>query len=142
MSIASLRADLADVVNALTQRTFETPADVQAFLRDELVAWLGNAVNEIDEMDESIAGIYERSEDVLQPETAGIFAKMIVGVRELGAELATLKKDDATWLAKIAEYSQASVLAEQTLEQITTDPQDDEDEGDDDDEDEGEGARE
>lgn len=122
-------------------------ADIAKFMRMELLPFLENHVQQSIEMDGCIEDMMYKQDDVLQPETASIFAAVIVGGRALAdvvVELAPKGPDgklaDASLAEKLKTFLQMAMGAERTLEEITLpeDP-DDADEGEDDPDEDDEG---
>ena len=138
MTMETIKADfdqLKSTAKALSP-TLTTSADMVKFLQTELVPFLEAFVDEGIEMDGCIADLVDHAEDILQPDTAKVFAAVIVGGGALIAELEALLPKDASGkmadpakAAAIAEWKIAADAAGQILEEITM-PEDDEDEDD------------
>lgn len=137
MALDELRRDL--MINLASARTLkETPGIVDnlAFskicdhLTECLWPFMEAAVDEIDDLDASLAEVAEASGDMLQPETAGVFARIIILGRELAKEL----KSRADLAPKLLEFEALCSTAEGSLEEITVGQINDDEEGDDDDE--------
>jgi hypothetical protein len=96
---------------------------------------MGSFVKELTEVDETVADLYSESEDILQAQTAGVFAALIATGRPLIMELQKrLQPSDGKILAALKGWLELSKVCESTLEEITI--PDDEDDEDPDDEDE------
>lgn len=134
MSIETLRDDLKANEANFRATTFESVDELKQWMLNNLFPWHGNQCNELDDMDEALADVVGQHEDILQLDTAKIFGTMILGVRELGAELKkrlTTSDADKKLSLAIDNLVAASVEAERTLEEITIPPGDDPDDPDD-----------
>lgn len=136
-----------------------TSADIATFLRGDLLPFLENHVQQSVEMDGCIEDLMYKQDDALQPETASIFAGVILGGLAMAEKLEALspkggdgKLADAQLAKMIDEFRNLCRGAQTTLAEITIpedpdavdedadeDGEDDEDEDEDDDEDDIEG---
>lgn len=132
MSLEELEADLAAntaQVNALGALT--TTTDLVGFIKNTLWPFQQNLVGELSAMDGAMQDIVDGHEDILQEETAGLFAAVIAGANGLIAILEKrLKLPEDTKLVKaIREWKKIAAEAGATIEEITVaaEPDDDED---------------
>jgi hypothetical protein len=142
MSIEELQADLAsNIVEAKGLTAMSTIGDITNHLNNTLWPFLENLVRETSDVDEAVAAMYEKSEDILQFETGKQLAIVITGANTLIAELEKRAVGDKVVLDAIKDWRARAKEATEVLEEITLpedyDPDDDEgdegDEGDDDD---------
>lgn len=126
MSLDDLKADLQRNVADLEATTMYGVDDLKKYLRETLWPFLHVVVEEMEELDSDISDMVEGSEDILQPETAGIFAVVIVQAMDLCKELETrLRKNDVadqTVKKKVAQLRNVCGIAQQTLMDITVHP--------------------
>ncbi len=116
--------DVGDIVNHLRDTLWPT---LEA-LADQAVA---NA-NDNDELDNAVIELAEGEGEMLTPETAGIFANMILSARDIADELEKrLLANDAPLKAKVKAFRALLDAGEAQLEELTVgDDDDDETEGD------------
>lgn len=149
MSIEEIRSDYAAICGQLADMNpaLTSTSDVVLFLRNNLVPFQENLIAELAEMDETVSDIYHRADDILQPETGGMFAAVIAGgmgfANQLKARL-TKSPDDQKLVAAIKEWEKLAMEACETLDEITIpdaddDEDEDEEEGDEDEDDGDEG---
>jgi hypothetical protein len=97
-----------------------TTGDLVSFLRDTLWPTIEALVDETAEIDGCVEDILHGAEDILQSETAQLFAGLIVGGVALVAELKKrLRPDETKLLAAIGEFEQLAGVAREALEEIT-----------------------
>jgi len=146
VSLDELQSDFAAnsaQIKALDPTT-STTSDLVKLIKFTLWPFVQNMVMEMSEIDDAMQDVIDNAEDILQEETAGLFAGVMLGAAALIAELekrltlpadAKLVKSIRDWKAALVEAN--TVLAEITIE--TPEPPKDEgrppDEGDEDDED-------
>lgn len=136
MSIEELQTDLKanmEEARALVLDPDTSPTTVSSHLLNTLWPFLENVVAELSEQDDVVTDLIERNGDMLQPETAGIFAAIILGAR--GLAQAEIKRAGST-TAEMATFVALLDEGEQQLSEITIDV-DDEDEEEDEDPDAG-----
>lgn len=125
MSIEDLQSDLERNLTELDDKLFMSLDDVKAYFKTTIYPLLASVGSELEEIDNDVADMVQQSEDILQPETAGLFA-MIIGntIQLCGALQKRLKdnKNDAVWAQKIAQTMHICELGRNTLEQITVQP--------------------
>ena len=137
MSLEELQRDYDAIQTKIDGMTgaLTTPAEIMALLKNDIVPFMGSSVKELAELDDTVADLYANAEDILQPETAGLFAALILTGRPLLMELQKrLTPADTKIAVALKEWLSLSKSAERTLADITV-PDDDEDDDDDDDED-------
>lgn len=144
MSIDQLRKDMKESAEALNQlagglgKPPPTPTAIVEFLRNTMWPTMEAAVDELGQLDECVEDIYNASEDILQPETAQLFAALVVAGRVMAAELAkrlTNTAADAEAKAIVDGFLEMASAAERAIQEITV-PETDDDEDDEDDEEE------
>lgn len=135
MSIDNLKADLASNMASLNQLgPLASGADVVAHLQNTLWPFLETVVSEMEEQDECLEDLIHGADDILQPETAKVFAGVITGGLAMAERLKALSASEPQVLAAIAKYQKMCQEAAELLEQITIVPAedgDDEDDGED-----------
>lgn len=139
MSIEQLKTDwdaLEKRVNSMNPALTTNP-EIVRLIKDELAPFMKCMVDEMGEQDGALADLFNDAEDILQPETAGLFAVLITTGRELLAKLEAVSKKagDLTTLAEIKAWREISKTAEEALEEITVPDDGDAEEADDDAED-------
>lgn len=142
MSIEDLKADLASNMKAcrelIARGILLTPSDLAKHQLDQW-AFLENVVNDVEEMDGTLSDLYHNAEDILQPETAALFAAVATGGLGLVGELEKrLTPADGKIRAAIAEFKKLAIEATDILREITI-PEDDEDDEEDEDEEDDDG---
>ncbi len=131
-AIEQLKADYAanlEEVAALGPLT--SVPDLVSHLQHTLWPFVGELVKNLDEIEGVQEGMYEDSDDILQPETAGFFMALVLGARELCDELEKRAAGDAKLLAGVKRIRIIAQKCQEVLEDITIEVDDDE-EGDDD----------
>jgi hypothetical protein len=134
MSIETLRDDLKGLKEATrAMPDLTTSGDIRKFMKSTLVPFVEALVDEVAEMDGVMADLIEGAEDILQPETAGVFADLIIGGRLLAAKLRELSPTGADPKLDVAivAFLERSTLAEQLLEEIAVVSADDEEDDED-----------
>jgi hypothetical protein len=97
-----------------------TPADIVAFLQMTFWPSVVALAEQTEEIDGCVEDILHAQEDILQPETAQVFAGIIAGGLVLVAELKKrLKAEDTKIMAAIGEFEQLCARGEEALEEIT-----------------------
>lgn len=136
MSIEELHADLvANIAEAKTLTAMSTQGDVTNHLNNTLWPFLENLVREINDVDEAVGAMYEKSEDILQYDTGREIAVVVGGAIQLIAELEKRAAGDEPLLKAIQEWRAKAQGVSEILEEITL-PEDFDGEEADDDEDE------
>lgn len=136
MSIESLRADLVANVSQLANLSaLSTTEDVVNHLKFTLWPFLENVTTEMAELDEVAAELYNQSEDILQPESAKLFAAAIGGAMMLIGKLEKYAAGDAQLTAAINEWKPVAKKAGELIDEIAIPEEEEEDEEDDDDDD-------
>jgi hypothetical protein len=143
MSMETLESDLKSnlALVAALQPELATSADVVRVLK-ETWAFIENHVAETGAIDLCVQDLLRNAEDILQPETAEIFAAVVTGGLAVAAALKTkISRDTDAQLYKVAEELERNCKkAEEILEEIVIDVDDDDDDDeyeDDDEDDEG-----
>ena len=139
MSIEQLRIDMKESAGELAKMSALTiTPDLIKFLQHTLWPTLEAIVNETAAVDACVEELYEQQDDALQPETAQVFAALIVTGRQIAAELrARLAPGEDALRKALDGYEEIAKACEETINEITLpDPGDD-----DDDEDDDEGAK-
>lgn len=125
-NVSQLRADLLRNIKNI-------PSDPKAAIR-EMWAFLEVVVDEMEDMDGSIADMAEQADDLLQPETAQLFLIVCQGAKVVAMELARLMDPKVEGnAAKIAELHLLIKRADQALgviDVITIAPREDEEDDD------------
>lgn len=126
MSVHELRVDIDRAIADLPAVTLFSVDDVKKYLTETLLPLLDSTCMEMEEHDEDIGGLMDIAEgdtDMLQPETAGIFALVIKAGLEVTAELAKRLRPgnagDEKWKKKLAQMQQICKAAEAKLFEIT-----------------------
>ena len=139
MSVQELRADIDRTIAELDGRAMFSVDDVKKFFADTVLPLLDQTCSELEavdaeiaEHDEDIDGLMnmaEGAEDMLQPETAGVFALVITACRELAKELASRLRPnnagDEKWKKRVAQVNQFCQIAEDKLREITVEVEED-----------------
>jgi hypothetical protein len=133
MSIEDLKADIDRNTEDFANVAFASFDDVKEYVKTTLLPLVSNVVDEVAQIDDDVADMINQSADVLQPETAGIFAAVITQCKGLAEALQRrLKKGDVNddkWAKRLPKIRQVCEVAQNTLLEITVMPTD---EGDDD----------
>lgn len=142
MSIETLKEDLKANLSTLavlkTLPSDDTTNTVILHLQDTLWPFLEAVVDELAEIDECVADVISGAEDILQPETAEIFAAIIAGAVAVSAALkARVNRETEAPLAKVIDELEKNCRAgEAIMAEIVIDTGDDDDgDADEDDED-------
>lgn len=122
MSIEDLESDMNRNADELDSVTFASFDDVKAYLKQTMFPLMGNMVEELADIDNELAEYVEGRADMLQPQTAGIFAAVIVHCRQLIVTVKKLQPTNQKVLVKLEAIKKVCALAEQTLEEITVVP--------------------
>jgi hypothetical protein len=132
MSIGTLKQDLEQVVSSIPQGPLATTADVADYLRNNLVPFVSNVVDELSEVDDCIGALVNEAEDILHEDNAEVFAGIITSGKVLVSELRIRVGNDKRVLALIREYEILTAKGVQILADIVVpdDEEDDEDEED------------
>lgn len=122
-----LMTDLAENGKDLARLGPETSAaEVVTFLKTTLWPSLVALAEQTEEIDGCVEDILHAQEDILQPETAQVFAGIIAGGLVLVAELKKrLKPEDTKIMAAVGEFEQLCVQGQEALEEITIPDADD-----------------
>lgn len=131
MTMEQLMGDLAENGKAVASLTSESSmADVVALLKMTLWPSLVALAEQTEEIDGCVEDMLHAQEDILQPETAKVFAGIIASGLVLVAELKRrLKPEEGKILAAATEFERLCRQGEQALEEITI-PEVDDDEDD------------
>lgn len=125
MSIEELQSDIERNLGELDAQAFLSFDDIKTYLKSTIFPLLASVGSELEEIDNDVADMVQQSEDILQPETAGLFAMLCGNTIQLcGALQKRLKdnKNDAVWAQKIAQTMQLCELVRNTLAEITVQP--------------------
>src|SRR4029077_6278419 len=132
MSIEDLKADIERNTTDFDSVTFNSLDDVKQFMKTTMFPIMTNVVEEMEQIDDDVADIIQQASDVLQPETAGIFAAVITQCRGLAEGLKRrLKKGDKNddkWAVRLPKILAICDAAQDTLLEITVTPTDEGDE--------------
>lgn len=129
MSIEDLEGDLERNLSDFTSTTWLTADDAKKYMADTLWPFLQNVVAEIRDQDNCIETLVNETDDILQADTAGIFAAVIVSAKMMMLELTkrlTKSPADVELLGKLKLIKPHLAKAEGTLEEITVFPEEDE----------------
>lgn len=124
-----LMTDLAENGKDLARLGPETSvAELVTFLKTTLWPSLVALAEQTEEIDGCVEDLLHAQEDILQPETARVFAGIIAGGLVLVAELKKrLKPEDTKILAAAGEFEQLCAQGQEALEEITIPDADDPD---------------
>jgi len=126
MSLDELCSDLEANQTELEKVQMFSADDVKKYLASTVWPFLENVVAEIEDLDASLSDLVEKTEDILQPETAGIFAVVIQGCVQVMDELAKRLRPgnagDQKWKVKLGELRKICNTAAETLQEITVMP--------------------
>lgn len=145
MSLDELSEDLKANVQAAKSLASDpevTARQVMQYLSSNLLPLLENHVEETTAMADALDDVINEAGDMLQTETAGVFAHLIVSSSDLVAILKSrLGVGDQPILDKIALFEETVKTATAILEEVTVteddgDDDDDAEDGDDDEDDE------
>lgn len=144
MTMEALQGDLKEIVAEAKKlsTTLTTSGELISFVKNNLVPFIESHVAETADIDECVADMVEHAEDILQPDTAKIFAGCIQGGLAMALKLEEVLAKDASGkladpvLAKlIADYRNLAQVGGQLLDEITMPDDEEDDEEEDDDED-------
>jgi hypothetical protein len=136
MAIDELKAEFAlnmTQCRELAKDPEVTPRQIMAHLRDGLWPFIEAAVDEIEAQADIMDEIVEETGDILQPETAGVFAALIVSAQQWAIPLLkAIGKTNPDVADKLPAFETLCNEAADLLEQITVDPGDEDEDEDDD----------
>lgn len=85
--------------------------------------------NEIDEIDNAVVELAEGDGEMLTPETAGLFANLILSGKDIAAELEKrLTANEGPMKAKVAAFLKLNAACEAQLEELVVETDGDDDE--------------
>ncbi len=134
MSLEELKSDYQAITTQLSEMNpaLTTAPELVTFLRNNLVPFQENLINELGELDETVADLYNNAEDILQPETGGLIAATLalgIGIIEkLKGRLVATSLEDTKVAKAIKEWERMSKEAVETISEITIPTEEDEDE--------------
>jgi hypothetical protein len=131
MSMEELEQDLERNIADLENTAFLSAEDVRKYLRETLWPFMTNLVAETTEIDDCVANMVEDSDDVLQRDTASLFAAVIVSCQKMMDELVkrlTKTPEDQIVRNAIAQVRPICLQAAGKLEEITVDEEEEDDE--------------
>jgi threonine dehydratase len=132
MSIESLKADLSANLQTLValDPATATAGDLVKHLKETLWPFLESVVDETAEVDDCVADLISGAEDIMQPETAEVFAAVVAGaVAVAGALRKFITPETEPQLWKVVdELEKNCKSAETIMAEIVIDTGDDEDE--------------
>jgi hypothetical protein len=126
VSIDTLKQDLEQVVSSIPQGPLATAADVADYLRNNLVPFVSNVVDEISEVDDCVAALVDESEDILHEDSGEVFAGLIESGKALVGELRIRVGGDKRVLGLIRAYEILAAKGLQILADIVVPDPDDE----------------
>lgn len=141
MSIEQLRKDMKESTEALA-RLATTPGvpptaeSLASFIHLTMWPTMEAVVDELSDVDGCVEDLLNSSEDILQPETAELFAALVVSGRAVAAELSkrlTVSPADAETRKLVEGFLELSKAAEAAISEITVPEDEDDDEDDEDD---------
>lgn len=129
MTMPSLRKDMAEsAVKLETLGAMSSLEEVVAFLKDTLWPTLEALSEETEQIDGCVEDLLNGSEDILQPETAQVFAAMVVSGRVIAGELRKrLRPEESALRSTLDEFERMATEATAALEEITIPDDDDAD---------------
>lgn len=133
MSVETLKADLKSNLETLRLMVpgVASPDELVRHLKDTLWPMLESIVEEVAEIDDCMNDIVSGAEDILQPETAEVFAGIIAGALAVAAALKMKVGNDTEedrQLRKVIGELEANCRAgEELLKDVVIDPGDDDD---------------
>lgn len=140
MSIETLKQDLRENMAQLaTLNGLTSNEDLIKHLRETLWPTLESIVDELEEVDECVADLVSGAEDILQPETAQVFAAVIASAAVVAAALKVRidPQADAKLMHLVTELEANLKNANEIMQEIVIDDGSDlDEEGDDGDEEE------
>lgn len=130
MSDSTLLADLeANLAEATKLNELAQASDLVKHLKNTLWPFLQTLVEEVTQIDQVVEDIVHEADDILQPETAEVFAALIVACRAMVTEFTP--RVDRAKEPKIFQglqiLAQLCNKAESTLDEVTVPPEDEED---------------
>jgi len=132
MSVEELKSDIDRNLAELDARPMATVDDVKAYLKDTVLALFAATANEIEEIDDDLSDLVEHADDILQPETAAIFALVIkeaVAISDaLRKRLRPNNDNDTKWAKRLDQLRGVLEMAGQRLLEITVQPEVEQDE--------------
>lgn len=130
MSVEDLQTDIDRNLADLDARALTSIDDVKAYLKDTVLALFKSVANTVEELDDDLSDLVEHADDILQPETAAIFALVVKGAIEtssaLRKRLRPNNENDAKWVKRLDQLDKLCEQAGETLLQITVQPEEDE----------------
>lgn len=127
MSIDTLRQDLKQILESIPEGPLTAAADVAAYLRNNLVPFVSNVVDELSAVDDCVGALVNEAEDILHEDNAEVFAGIITSGKVLVGELRIRVGGDRRVLALIREYEILAAKGVQILDDIVVPDDDDED---------------
>lgn len=143
MSLDTLKEDLKQNLATLTtMNELSSVGDVVNHLKNTLWPTLESIVDELAEVDDCVADMVNNAEDILQPETAEVFAAVLAASAVVAAALKPMldPDKDADMINLVAELERNIKKANAIMQEIViddVDPEYDDDDDDDDDDNEG-----
>lgn len=143
MSLDTLKEDLKQNLATLTtMNELSSVGDVVNHLKNTLWPTLESIVDELAEVDDCVADMVNNAEDILQPETAEVFAAVLAASAVVAAALKPMldPAKDADMINLVAELERNIKKANAIMQEIViddVDPEYDDDDDDDDDDNEG-----
>jgi hypothetical protein len=119
MSIEQLREDLTQVAARIPSGPLTSAAELAAYIKNDLVPFIGSAVDEIEEIDESVGDLVNQTPDALHEETAAVFAGIIASGSVLAGELRARAGNDQRLLALLKEWGKLAEKGKELLDDIT-----------------------
>lgn len=141
--LTPIERDIVEIVaEAKKLNALSTVQELVTFLKSNLVPFMETHVAETVQQADALDDLIGQADDILQPETAQIFAGVIMGgvamaakVRELAPKAPTGKLADAVLEQQVAAYEALCKQAGDLLPEITLDRSDEYEDADEDDED-------
>lgn len=133
MTVESLKADLQSNLQTLTTMgPLTSSADIVLHLKNTLWPFVESLVTEVEEQDECIENLLNGAEEIIHPETAKVFANVIVAGLGIAKALEDQSPGNAAVKRAVDAFRGMCKVAQETLEEVTVleDP-DDEDEDED-----------
>ncbi len=133
MSIEQLKSDMAAVVAALPSVPPISAADMVVYMKNNLLPLFGDFVDELGEMDASLAEMVTGAVDVLHTDNSAVFLTLIEGgakiIADLQAKIAELGGTVTGEIAQaIKEWDSLAADGREILEDVTFDGPDDDEE--------------
>lgn len=131
MTVEDLQADIERNIAELDARPLSTIDDVKAYLKDTVLPLFAATGSALEEIDDDLSDLVEHADDILQPETAAVFALVIKGAVEvsdaLRKRLRPNNENDAKWIKRLDQLRAVCETAGQRLLEITVQPEPEED---------------